>query len=56
MDKTGVKEPTKEEVDTCANSVSGQQYLHELGVETKGLKPPVDTGFIPRITFNMVRI
>ena len=53
MDQTGVKKPTKEEVDRCANSVLGQQYLHDLGVETKSLKPPVD--FIPRITFNMVR-
>ena len=55
MDNSGIKGPEKEEVDRCANSVPGQQYLHALGVETKGLKPPVDTNFIPRITFNMVR-
>jgi len=52
MNKNGIQKPTKDEVDKCANSVSGQQYLHDIGVETKGLYPPVD--FIPRITFNGV--
>ena len=55
MDNTGIKGPEKEEVDRWANSIQGQQYLHELGIETKALKPPVDTTFVPRITFNMVR-
>ena len=48
-----MQEPTKNEVDTCANSVLGQEYLHDIGIETKGLYPAVN--FIPRITFNGVK-
>ena len=48
-----VKRPTKEAVDNCAHSVTGQNVLHDIGIETKNLKPSLN--FVPWILINGVR-
>jgi len=50
MDEIKVKTPTKEAVDKCAHSVLGQNELHDIAVETKSLKPPLN--FVPWILIN----
>ena len=52
MDEIKVKTPTKEAVDKCAHSVLGQNELHDIAVETKSLKPPLN--FVPWILINGV--
>ena len=52
MDQIKVQTPTKEAVDKCAHSVFGQNVLHDIAVETKSLKPPLN--FVPWILINGV--
>ena len=52
MDISGIQQPSKEEVVTCANSINGQQFLHDIGVQTLALQP--ELYFVPWVTFNGV--
>ena len=52
MEETQIDHPSKSQVNTCANSKEGQQFLHQIGTETKALNPALD--FVPWITFNGV--
>ena len=54
MAKVGITSPTFEEIDTCSNSIEGENLLHDLGVETHNLKPSLY--FVPWITFDRVTI
>ena len=54
MDTIAIQTPTKELVDTCAKSVPGQNILHEIGIETQSLQPPLT--FVPWIIINGVRM
>ena len=52
MEQTQIDHPSKSQVNTCANSKEGQQFLHQIGIETKALHPTLS--FVPWITFNGV--
>ena len=54
MDTIAIQTPTKELVDTCAKSVPGQKILHDIGLETQSLQPPLT--FVPWIIINGVRM
>lgn len=43
-----------EDVDSCVNSIEGENLLHENGVKTLSLKP--DVYFVPWIVYAGVRI
>ena len=53
LETTGVTTTSPEAVLTCAESEAGADLLHDLGVETHDLEPPM-TG-VPWLLFNGVR-
>ncbi len=54
MEKVGITDPTYQVVDTCSNSVEGENLLKGNGVETQNLIPSLY--FVPWITFDRVTL
>ena len=50
MTVLGIKSTTAEKISSCASSQHGEGLLHDQGVATRSLDPPLD--FVPWITFN----
>ena len=53
LETLGVTTTSPEAVLACAESEAGARLLHDLGIETHGLQPPL-TG-VPWLLFNEVR-
>ena len=53
MAAADIAETTFEEVDTCRSSAEGENLLHDIGVETANLDPPLY--FIPWILLDEVK-
>ena len=54
MSQHNVTDPPYSEIDICANSEEGQNILHQFGVETKALVPPLT--WVPTIVINDVYV
>ena len=48
----GTQSVTAKEVEACAGSEDGSSLLHDVGVKTKNLKPPLT--FVPWLLYNDV--
>ena len=48
----GITTTSPDSVNKCASSEEGSKLLHDYGVETKGLSPPLT--FVPWVTYNDV--
>jgi len=48
----GIKSTTPEKIASCAGSDHGSELLHDIGVDTGNLEPPLD--YVPWIIFNDV--
>ena len=54
MNQNNVVNPSYADIDQCANSEEGQNMLHDFGVKTKALDPPLN--WVPWILVNDVYV
>ena len=53
LEELGITTTSPEAISGCADSDEGSSLLHDLGVATHGLNPPLT--FVPWVIFNDVR-